>query len=300
MSRPSWWSRTASAGLRWYYQHTPLRTGRAWLCKQASRWFLVCPLEPDLWLRIFDFDHLSESELFLQRRFEPATTELVGKLLRPGMVVFDVGANLGRFALQAARAVGPSGQVHAFEPTATILARLRHNAALNDLPNVVAIEAAVTDQAGTVTLHESERMTELNSLYGSASGFDDDRPWNTVEVPALALDDYLRQQALPAVDLVKIDVEGAELAVLRGARELLRGPAPPLLLLEFFPAAMARAGYREADLRSELAASGYDCRLVEVLEPAAWNTRNVLAVKPEHVTRYPVIDTLPELASATD
>jgi FkbM family methyltransferase len=273
--------------LRWYYRHTPLRTGRAWLCKQASRWFLVCPVEPDLWFRIFDFDHLSESQLFLGHRFEPATTDLVRELLRPGMVVFDVGANLGRFALQAARAVGPEGQVHAFEPTADILRRLSHNAALNALDNVVAVRAAVAEQPGDVTLHQCDRITEINSIYGAQTDLYDDRPWHTTTVPCISLDSYCREQDIGHVDFVKIDVEGAELSVLRGARELLDGDQAPLLLVEFFPAAMERAGYDEDVLRAELVGLGYECRLVERLEPLDWNTRNVLAVKPGHAARFP-------------
>jgi FkbM family methyltransferase len=137
-------------------------------------------------------------------------------LLEPKAVVFDVGANVGFFTLLAARAVGSAGTVVAFEPAPNALALLRRHLALNPRPNIQLVAAAVGATSGTAAFHTSS-ASSIGRL--DAAG--------ETMVQVVALDDEIDNGRLPIPDVIKIDVEGFEAAVLDGARRLLatRGPA---------------------------------------------------------------------------
>ena len=141
-----------------------------------------------------------------------------------GGTVFDVGANIGLSALEFSRAAGPSGKVMAFEPHPDTAARLRGNLAQNSANNVTIIQAAVGAKPGKVTFHESAHAT-----LSSASVIPRDLV-RSFEVPVTTVDIVWDEAGKPVVSALKIDVEGGELEVLRGARELLARDHPAVLL----------------------------------------------------------------------
>ncbi len=164
---------------------------------------------------------------------------------RAGDHVWDVGANIGYLALVAARIVGPTGRVVAFEPDAQCAAAIRANAALNGLGQVEVVEAAAARDSGTAQL-----VVVRDRLWSRlASVGDHHESERHVEVRTVALDDVEG----PPPTLVKIDVEGAELEVLAGMSRLLR-EARPLVVCEMhglnaeFCAAMRAAGYVVSNL----------------------------------------------------
>jgi FkbM family methyltransferase len=132
--------------------------------------------------------------------------------LAEGFVFVDVGANVGYYTLKASKLVGAAGRVYAIEPVPSTAAVLRANVRLNDCSNVVIHEVAAWSARGKLTL------SVPGSLYGLASVTKEGQGAVTVE--ALTLDELLRGEN--RVDLIKIDVEGAELEVLRGAQSVLR------------------------------------------------------------------------------
>lgn len=140
-------------------------------------------------------------------------------VLRPGACGLDVGAYCGYFTLLMARGAGPSGRVFAFEPVPPNAAALRATLALNELPNVAVVEAAVTDTPGTVTIR----------VAGPASSVVGERG-DPVVVEAVTIDGWAEASGLSAVDVVKLDVEGAELAALRGMASTLRIHRPQLVV----------------------------------------------------------------------
>lgn len=155
-------------------------------------------------------------------RNERITRQFV-RLLRPGDHVIDVGANVGYFTLVAARLVGPTGGVHAFEPSPQVFPWLRANARLNPVLNICVHQKAVTDRGGPVRFHAaSPDRTGYSSIrdLGTATAA-------VTTVDAVALDDLLNE--LPPTRLVKIDVEGAEWLVLQGMRRLLERDRPHLI-----------------------------------------------------------------------
>ena len=146
---------------------------------------------------------------------EPGEQAFLAEHLRAGDVFYDLGANIGFYATIAARIVGPLGHVYAFEPHPESAAAVERNAQLNDLRNVTPVAAAVSDRDGRLTLSLSE-SSATHRLGGDAG----------VEVDVVALDSWVARTGSRAPTFVMIDVEGAELDVLRGMRDLLERARP--------------------------------------------------------------------------
>ena len=145
--------------------------------------------------------------------FEPALIHLLKRTARPDWVAFDVGANVGAVSLALARFSGPAGRVHAFEPGPPNLVRLRANLAINPAlaANITVHEAGVGDAPGELRWQE-EAGNPGNAMLG-ADG--------THAVPVITLDDFSAKQGLSRLDFIKVDVEGMELNVFRGAQQTL-------------------------------------------------------------------------------
>jgi FkbM family methyltransferase len=152
------------------------------------------------------------------------------ELVRPGAVVWDVGANQGLFALAAAGLAGQHGFVYAFEPDTFLVGLLRRSAKLNPASAPMeVIPCAVSDQVGLARFRIAERARSANALESAegSSQMGGVRESQTVMTVSL---DWCLEQGFPPPDVMKIDVEGAELSVLRGAGELLRRAKPAILI----------------------------------------------------------------------
>jgi FkbM family methyltransferase len=139
--------------------------------------------------------------------------------VRAGDVVYDIGANVGSYTVLASVLVGSAGRVIAFEPVAENVSYLRSHIRLNALDNVEVFELAVGDRSGTVSFRAHE-----DRLQGRVD------PAGSEVVGVIALDDLRKEGRAPEPDCLKIDVEGGELSVLRGAAELMRGARPLIFL----------------------------------------------------------------------
>ena len=148
-------------------------------------------------------------------------------LIRSGSTVIDVGANIGIWTIGAAKRTGPSGKVHAFEPLKSNFSRLLSNIELNRVSNVLPQNVALSDRAGTLRFFPSPNK---NSGVGLLKPEGWDVP--TCGVEAITLDGYCEQRQIGSVAVLKIDVEGAELLVLKGATRLLSSPSPPSIVFE--------------------------------------------------------------------
>jgi FkbM family methyltransferase len=170
--------------------------------------------------------------------WEPAETTLIKDTLKPGDTFIDVGANFGYYTVLASKLVGPTGRVIAFEPDPRSFALLQRNVARNGCTNVVLEQKALSSEPGTLTLHVSDSNRGGHSVI--REGTQDIS--HTVDVPAVRLDDYLKDQDL-RVDLVKIDTEGAEGFILAGMQETLRKNPAVKLVLEYTPGKLVTSGY---------------------------------------------------------
>lgn len=169
-------------------------------------------------------------------RYEPMTMSLFRAAIHPGATVLDLGANVGIFAIPAARAVGPDGRVIAFEPNPRTLPHLRANIERNGLSNVTVVEAGAAAEAGTHTFVAATRGN-TSTIYGDIIR---DEPVEAVfTVPMTTVDSVV---AGARVDVVKIDVEGSESAALDGMAETLERNPDLVLFIEFEPTALRGAG----------------------------------------------------------
>ena len=180
-------------------------------------------------------------------REERATLQ---RIVRPGMTVLDVGANLGLYTVLFARLVGATGRVIAFEPDPALFALLRRNSTLNGFTNITAHNLALGSRSDRAMLRKMIFNSGDNTL-----GSDGSRCFRReVPIQVVALDEFL-----PAlhIDLVKIDVQGWEFEVLRGMDRILAACPHAGIYFELWPAGLRRAERTPAEMAEWLQARGY-------------------------------------------
>ena len=156
---------------------------------------------------------LGSYEIAQQRAFEQTVLD--------GDIVFDIGANVGLYSLLASELVGPRGRVFAFEPLPRNFDYLVRHSALNGCHNIVPIQRAVSRKGGSARFKDTAGSAEGHLVRISSEG---------TEVSVVSLDELLERNEIPAPTVLKIDVEGEEFNVLRGAAKLLRAHAPIIFL----------------------------------------------------------------------
>lgn len=182
------------------------------------------------------------SEIFTLGEFEPPQSAAVRALLRPGDHVVDVGANLGWFTMLMAAQVKPDGKVWAIEPMPPTLAALEENVGLNPTLNVTVLPLALGAEEGELDLHLFEGLPHGHASASTLGRSD----YESYRVPVRTLDALLDGERAPS--FVKVDVEGSELDVLKGAERLLGGERPPMWMLEVNYETSAALGYRPVEM----------------------------------------------------
>ena len=169
-----------------------------------------------------------------------------------GAVVVDIGTNLGEASLNLAKRVGPTGKVFGFEPDPVSFAKLSYNLSLNPFGNVVPTNVALGDAPGLLTMKVAcSRNRGANRITRDAGGAEH----FTVKVDTL--DRFIAGAGIARCDLIKIDVEGFEISVLRGARETLNR-FRPMLFIEISDPNQREQGSSAAALVSNIESEGYD------------------------------------------
>ncbi len=180
---------------------------------------------------------------------EPGTTNVMTHLLREGDMVVDVGANIGLLALPAARRVGDTGSVIAFEPLPRLADVLRRSMYINGVSDRVSVLAvACGEQSGTATMHAAK-------ILGHSSLLPVEDEVRTLDVPVCTLDERIPAHA--RVSLVKIDAEGYEVPVWRGMRRIVSENPELCVIVEFGPSHLARAGLSIAAWMEPFVAAGF-------------------------------------------
>lgn len=165
---------------------------------------------------------------------EKETTGIFKSEIKEGDVVLDVGADIGYFACLAAKLVGDTGKIYAFEPNPNSLKYLKKNVGVNNLRNVIVVPNAVSDKRGA----EKFFMHGPHSSFGY-DRFSDKENFSTIE--SITLDDFFGTNSA-RVNFVKIDVEGSEAKALRGMERLLRANKGVKIVMEFYPLLLKMAG----------------------------------------------------------
>jgi FkbM family methyltransferase len=194
--------------------------------------------------------------IYYQGESEPLTNRFLKSFLRPGMSFWDVGAHIGEHTLLAARAVGNTGEIHAFEPSPDIYSLLSSNIRSNGLENVAVNQLAVSNACRNTTF----QVFDEPAISCLTPDREDGRKYRSkqIHVACISLDRYSRDKRVP--NLIKIDVEGAELSVLEGMVNLLsiEPSRSPVLIFEFSPTNTERFGYQPTHTISFLTNFGFN------------------------------------------
>ena len=222
---------------------------------------------------------VAQRTLYCMGSYERPMQQLLRVAIRPGDTVFDIGAHVGLLACPVARILATAGgRLFAFEPAPDSAGALRRNLELNGLDEVATVEnVAVSDASGTGVLHSDpaygEGGSSLRSLYGSGDGGQD--------VRVVRFDEWWHANDQPAMDVVKMDVEGAEAAAIAGMTEALSARTPRLLVIEIKEHLSGRAGRSTSDTERLLSELGYRrqpplSQLLGSAEPMPWIDENVV------------------------
>jgi FkbM family methyltransferase len=187
---------------------------------------------------------------------------LLERAIAPGATILDVGAHVGHFSLLSAKLAGPTGRVWAFEPNPRLFRLLLKNVEENGFGGrILADPHAVAGLTGTAQLYVNPSESMLSSLCSDAAR-DGSVAVRAAEVPCTTLDDWAAEHGWPRVDVVKIDVEGLEAAVLRGMTELARHNPELRLIVELNMRTLAAAGVTVNDFWAALHACGLDTTFI--------------------------------------
>lgn len=218
----------------------------------------VSNFDGNLTMSLLLSEHM-QRRIFWMGYYSQDIARLLNHLLKPGMVVLDVGANIGEITLLAAQRVGPEGRVFSFEPMDEISKQLEWHVKINDFHQVSIEKIALGDSiADNIPIYLScgqvaeDENGGLGSLYGGGQG---ENPIQHISMTTL--DDWQSKQHLERIDLIKIDIEGAELACLKGAKKSIQ-QYKPKIIIEIQDFSSARAGYKSSDILYFLSALNYE------------------------------------------
>ncbi len=217
----------------------------------------VIPFDGDLKLQIRPIDRLGKTVL-LDGYSDREHAGLLYAFLKPGMTYFDIGANFGQFSLVAGQRVGPMGHVHAFEATSRMFTELDANVRLNAMVWVKPNHYAVCRSSQPMTMTLCTPGKEAFSSLGKPSLRSDAQIAGTETVPGITLDDYCANHGITSIDLIKIDVEGAELEVIAGGHHTLRLPNVKTIVAEFSDRNAKGMNSSTAQVRDALEAAGFN------------------------------------------
>jgi FkbM family methyltransferase len=215
--------------------------------------------------------------------FEAASLGTFLKCLKEGDVVLDVGANVGIYSLLASEVIGPKGKVYAFEPTPSTYDALQRNFHYNHVESqCICIRKGLSDKnsVGRVA------SPELAKRYQSGDAFNyietvDISPTDAGAIELTTIDEFARANEITRIDVIKIDIEGAELLCLKGAEAFLRSKDRPIILFEAIDDNSKRFGYSAMDVILYLSQYGYRFEVVELNQYLAIPVANAECSQPD-------------------
>jgi len=269
------WKNLVRKFVRLYLSRFPLRNGKGRVYDALnekllpSERFITIPLHHGFRLKL-DLSEPAQRKIYFFGDYdERHEITLLRRILLPGDIFWDVGANIGFYTLTASTLVGPEGRVVAFEPAAYAYESLSTNLSLNACANVQPVQIALSDYPGQAVLHRRADCADGGASLILRADYHAD----TEEVTTTTLDLFLAQSGSPPPTFIKIDVEGLEGNVLSGGQNILQGEQPPLILIEMndpdsIGAILTAAGYQGAYLHRR--------RWYPARNPAQVKSRNML------------------------
>jgi FkbM family methyltransferase len=250
--------------LNYYTQHFPFPR-RGWKYMRSllrllhlEEYTYLKKISPGIYLYVNAFDHI-QYHLFWYGCYELPAITLWRQLTTPDAVVIDIGANIGYYSIIAAHKAA-AGQVYAFEPYSAARRQLQRNIDVNHFRHIEALPFAVSDHAGTQALYISAKDNTSMTGLAPATNFSG----NTETVQTVALDGWADARGLSRIDLLKIDVEGAEISVLSSMARILQRYRP-LVFIEVRGQHLQKFGKTADDIYRLF--SGHDYQPYEITGP---------------------------------
>jgi FkbM family methyltransferase len=227
------------------------------------------------------------ADLWSGLRFERSELQFILGVLQPGMNFMDIGSNVGLFAIAAAKKI-EHGKVYAFEPCASTFQILKENIRFNALNNIIAVPRALGDRKGQAIFYINARGKDgLNTMGRPAHP--DCQIVSQELIQVTTLDDFLEDHGISRIDVMKVDVEGAELLVFRGGIKLLQRRDAPLILYESYCFCTKGFNYHPVEIMWLLEQCGYsffvlDGKINKIIprQPEHGYDVMLVAVKPFH------------------
>lgn len=221
----------------------------------------IQPLIGDLTIRIEGFRltgsfwHRRELWDLQNHEYESYTTELFKKnIIKSGMMVYDIGANIGYYSMLAAQLVGPSGKIYAFEPDDRNFTYLVHNIKQNGFSGIIIpMKKAVSNYTGDTKIYLDEINPGDNSLFKRPTSGD------ITKVQTIALDEFFLDGIKP--DVIKMDIEGAEFLALEGMKRLLTNKKS-VMFIECNPSMIQASGASINDLIDKLVSLNFTVKMI--------------------------------------
>jgi len=219
-----------------------------------------------------DLDLGAAGGLFEDGKWEPAETAFVQNFLKAGMIVVDLGANIGYYTVLAAEKVGSSGKVFAFEPDRRNFALLRKNIKRNRCQNVIPLRKAVTSKNGSLRLYLSKSNLGGHRVF-EPHGED---IWPSRIIESISLDEFFPNGS--RVDFLKMDIEGAEYSAFCGMRRVLEQNPHVVILCEFSPYLLRQSGIAPLSFLQEVRGLGFSIFIFAEQIPVQMTDEGILDI----------------------
>lgn len=215
---------------------------------------------------ILHLDDWIQQQIYFLDYYDRRGIEYIKMHFRANNTFIDIGANVGSYSLVASGLAGKSGKVYAFEPVSHVYRQLSQNIELNNISNIIAEPLAIYEQKKLLDIHVSDlENTGMSSIFRH-----DHESGETQRVQAIVFDDYVMEHDIREIQIIKMDIEGAELHALKGMQMVLKN-LRPCLIIELSPTALENAPTDSQDIISYLAGFNYSPRGInskgELFEP---------------------------------
>lgn len=251
--------------------------------RAAAQWVIKKFIPPQI--RIHDVDLvLNQDDAIVSGClalgcYETFELELFHSMLKPGMTVLDVGSNIGLYGSVAAKKVGSAGRVVAVEPEARNCEILRKTVERNGLSNLKVVQAAVSDRTGPGELYLCATNKADHRIYGSKT----DRV--AVKIDFVRLDDLVKSEKIAGVDLIKMDIQGAEAIAFAGLEPVLAANPRVKALIEFWPWGIKQTGRDPLELLKSIRKLGFEIQQIDGDRKAVTRVDNDAALAAEDLER---------------
>lgn len=260
MASPTLKTKGYFAFVRAWNAHYPFSSGKtlpysaAWVFGEfVPVWLEV---EPGVTMRLDPFDMVTQT-ILTRGAWEPATWQEMQAHIPEGGTFIDVGAHVGWYSLKAAKKVGPHGRVIAVEPNPETIPSLKENIRANHDEAIIAVApVACASSESVLTLYAAPRENTGESSLSKTNASQEGKPTASYQVRARPLDDIVSDAHLSGVDFLKVDVEGAELLVLKGAATTL-DRFHPVVVMELVDSQLKSMGTSEEEVVAFMRLHGY-------------------------------------------